>query len=273
MTAAHHFRYNLVMHAPQCNVHHGLICAELTCASPVRLCSPTQCVQVADALGVIDSDVKAQTWISTLAERTLATEWRRNRDANAMLCTLLLLPPHLLLRVLAACLSTHPLSALLPTLPAPLCQPLVTAAASTGTLTLHRNTLETALLHLASSPHHLSDLHTLKATADGSATHEYPAAAAPLLARALSAHPSLTALHLDATFLHTSWIRNLSAALSQDLTPALTDLRLGIRLLPAGLPELAACIRHVPTLTRLAIGTLLPPSAAAPIGASATSAL
>lgn len=115
MTAAHHFRYNLVMHAPQCNVHHGLICAELTCASPVRLCSPTQCVQVADALGVIDSDVKAQTWISTLAERTLATEWRRNRDADAMLCTLLLLPPNLLLRVLAACLSTHPLSALLPT--------------------------------------------------------------------------------------------------------------------------------------------------------------
>lgn len=205
-------------------------------------------------------DDAASAWLENLAQRAQRTQWHSHAHSDAMLTSLLSLPRNLLNGVLTTCLCASPLPVLLDSFPLPLRPALISAAATTGTLTIPSRAPANFLCLLGSVTPPTPGLHTLTVADDPAA--RYPMSTAVLLARALTSHSTLTSLHLDGTFLLPCWLRRLNALLPRGTLPHLADLRISTPL--RGISALSATLRRLPSITHLAVAISLPNSASSP---------
>ena len=205
-------------------------------------------MQVADALG----DQGDKAWVDSLAAIVAATDWSDSDATDAMLCTFLRLPEHLLHRIMSACLRDTDLIRLLYQLPAHLHVAAVPGALKDGGVL--RFPFEADSHTLAALPWASFPAPGLQAVrmyvCDFAGT---PAAAGGLLARALAAHPSLTSIECDdiEAVISPQWLHSFASCLRPGALPHLVDLNLRVDAHPGGYVALASCLRLLPALTSL----------------------
>ena len=199
-------------------------------------------------------DTHIAAWVDMFSKRIMPSRWADGDAATALQCSLLQLPSHLLSRVLTDCLATHRLDALLCALPATLHPSLVSVCASqaAGAITLphtlpHLDTVLSCLAITSCPPPGLISVDLPSTYCEGTESDMYAA----LLARALSAHPSLTSLGLHQVVLPVSYFRHLGLSLAHTALPNLVSLHLCSEVFPDGCVELARCLKHLSALTFL----------------------
>eukprot|EP00892_Ulva_mutabilis_P005637 jgi/Ulvmu1/3445/UM016_0064.1 len=161
-----------------------------------------------------------------------------------MLATLLSLPDHLLQAILSKCVLQEHVSLLITHLPPALHPALIAAAASSGILEIPVEDLELVLLTLPATAFPAPGLLSVR-TPDT----DYPTATAALLARSLSAHPSLTSLDISSAIFKPASLHAFSACMATRPLPGLRHLELSVH--PGGCAALANCLRRLPALTEL----------------------
>lgn len=221
-------------------------------------------MQVADVLG----DKHDTVWLEKLAGKVLTTDWRSIEQWNTMICALLRLPPHLLHRVFCTCLFKKPICAFLTDIPAMLHPVAVSAAASSGSLTLdpRYNAAITILTHLPycvlSNPglQHLSVVpFSQDEFADAPPEHtdhtllRHTPATASIIARAVSAHPSLTRFSVSGSRFEPQWLRAFSDCLAPGALPNLVCLSLCVDAHPGGCAALGTVLTLLPSVTQLTV--------------------
>ena len=178
------------------------------------------------------ADEHLQRWLAECAERILSNDWSDEASADSIVSHLLMLPHHLLHRVLATCITSQGLPDLY-TLPSVLHDVLVTCAASGGSLTIPHTADRLFYLHLAHAslpdpglrsltqrrPNLLPRLRQQRRPATYTAV-------AVLLARALAAHPSLRTLDLSPVNMPPPALRAMAAGLGVNSLPHLSTLHI-----------------------------------------------
>lgn len=209
-------------------------------------------MQVADAV----ADANIGTWADLLADEAIAIE--HESQADTVMASLLLLPPHLLHLVLSTCVCTTPLPQLLATFPHALHPGTIAAAVSTsaGSLALP-NTADFSLLLMFLRFAVVPPPGLLSVTLDDSAdTPEFTPPVSALLGRALAAHPSLTDLDLHASKFTPECLTIFSGCLSSVALMHLTLLNIAVRAQPSGCAAIAACLRSLPQLRACSIDVI-----------------
>lgn len=204
--------------------------------------------QVADALG----DINCDTWIAVLAERASKTIWRDSEYADPMLCILLRLPPALMHRFLSSWLSIESLDELLMRLPPVLHHPLIAAAAPSvpGHFTAPAESLHTFLSLLPYVHFPLPGLSAIKLPIRPTIN----CCTAAFLARAVSAHASLTSLLLDGGRpFPPAAVGAFRCCLTPGALPALTAFSISTSVHPNGCAELALCLGRLTSLQQLTV--------------------
>lgn len=223
------------------------------CERPLQTAGVTNpCMQVADALG----DSEYPTWIAMLAKRALAINWQDPAPTADMLCALLTLPPALLPRLLASCLSTTPLDTLLSDFPAVLHPPLIaTAATSTGLIapTLNIHAFLSCLPH---TQFRYPGLVSLRFPSKPPTLPLTPTTAA-LLGHAVSAHKCITSLLLEPALMHPAALRSFHSCITPGALPHLISLSLAAAAHPDGCAEVASCLSRLSILTALSVYLVL----------------
>lgn len=202
------------------------------------------------------NDCNSGKWVSMLADRALATDWK-SAASTEMLSTLLCLPEPVLLRVLSSCLVSQPLLVLFNLLPWPLSRSLISAATNEAMDLEIPNLvsgLDLFLANLSSARFPPPGLRQLSAPLCPRAVCTTVTAA--LFARAAAAHPSLEQLHITGVTASPALLRQLHTSLSPAALPCLQGLRIVCEPLPSIFIELAALLKKLPTVSRLVVNLL-----------------
>lgn len=203
------------------------------------------------------SDHRADKWIDHLASAVLNTNWVPGGDTDTLHSALIALPPHVLHLVLRAALRSATPDDLFTKLPTTLHPHVISSMIDTSnSLSARLPTCATTFLaHLRYLPAPQTALRAL----DLHISASDPAVTATLLATALIAHSSLTALTLTGPFICDATLATLQPALLR--LPAMHSLCLTQgRLTSAALPHLQRILSKSSSLRHFALsGLTLPP--------------
>lgn len=208
------------------------------------------------------ADGDASPWVSNLASRVIDTRWDNSTASDAMMSHLLILPPHLLCRVISSCIASKGSKTVFAFLPPPLHDTFISCAAADGALVVPEAADIFFYLLLAKATISGAGLLSIKV----SQRRMKPAAStAAMLGRALCSHPSLTSLDLsDATaFTRLETFRALTAALHVNALPALSAIKLTLPCNWSVVPVLVEFMKKTASARSISIKLYISASAAA----------